>query len=97
MNLTTLEMQLMNNIARCEMNQNNGGVPECADDVHTYTWPDERSAAMGIGERGFGGVMSSLLQKGCIGCTLNEGDDNGIWFTDAGFEVWNADDRKDDA
>jgi len=88
--MTNLEIKLMNLFARCEMNSINGAVPQSADDVNTYTWADERAAELGITEKGVGGVMSSLMAKGFIGCTTDEGDDNGVWFTDAGFAAWNA-------
>ena len=94
-NLTEKEIRFMNLIARCEMNQINGAVPETANDVNTYTWADERAADMGISEKAVGGIMSSLMEKGFIGCTTDEGDDNGVWFTDAGFAAWDADDRAD--
>lgn len=88
--LTDKEFELLNLWAYCEMNQINGARPETADDVHTYTWADERAAEMGISEKAVGGIMSSLLEKGLIGCTTDEGDDNGVWFTEAGYEAWNA-------
>jgi len=88
--MTNLEIKFMNIIARCEMNQINGAVPESAHDVNTYTWADERAADMGISEKALGGVIASLIQKDFIACTTGEGDDNGTCFLDAGFEAWNA-------
>ena len=93
--MTNLQVEFMNLIARCEMNQVNGAVPESAQDVHTYTWADERAAMLGITKKELGAVMSSLIAKGYIGCTSWMGDDNGVWFTEAGFAAWNADVRAD--
>ena len=95
--MTSLEIKLMNSIARCEMNQINGAVPECADEVNTYTWAYKRAAEIGTTEKGVGGVMASLIEKGFIGCSTGEGDDNGVWFTEAGFAAWNADSRADNS
>ena len=97
--MTNLEINLMNLIARCEMNQINGGVPESADDVNTYIWADERGAEMGISEKAVGGVMSSLQAKGLIWVCIDRADpdDSGMGFTEAGFAAWSADDRADKA
>ncbi len=88
--MTKLEIKLMNLFARCEMNQTNGAVPICADDVVTYTWAEELAAELGISKWGIGGIMHSLLEKGLIGCSTGEGDDNTVSFTDAGFAAWDA-------
>jgi len=95
--MTDLEINLMNLIARCEMNQINGGVPESADDVNTYIWADERAAEMSITAKAVGGVMSSLQTKGLIWVCIDRADpdDSGMGFTDAGFASWNTDDRAD--
>jgi hypothetical protein len=87
--MTDLQMQFMNLIARCEMNQINGAVPHCADDVNTYLWADERASAMGISEKAVGGVITSLQTAGLIGIYIDK-DDSGVWFTEAGFAAWNA-------
>jgi hypothetical protein len=99
MTITDLEMKLMNNIARCEMNQINGAVPESAHDVNTYIWPDERSADLGISEQAFGGVMTSLQRKGLIWVCIDSHDldDSGMGFEAAGFDAWNADPRANKA
>lgn len=96
-NLTQNEIALLNSIARCEMNQINGAVPECAEDVNTYIWADERAPNMGISEKAFGGVMSSLQNKGLIWVCIEKSDpdESGMGFTEAGFEAWSADDRAD--
>ena len=96
-NLTQNEINLMNSIARCEMNQINGGVPESADDVNTYIWADERARELGISENAVGGVMTSLQQKGCIWVCIDrvDPDDSGMGFTEAGFTTWIADERAD--
>ena len=90
--MTELEIKFMNIIARCEMNQINGGVPETADDVNTYVWADERAAAMEISEKAVGGVMASLVKKELIGVYVEKSDpdDSGVWFTEAGFAAWNS-------
>jgi hypothetical protein len=87
--LTDLEGLYLDLIAHCEMNSGNGATPEAADDVNTYTWADQRARDLGITEKGVGGVMSSLTQKGLIWST-DEGDDSGVGFTEAGFEAWKA-------
>jgi hypothetical protein len=91
-NLTSHEINYLNIIARCEMNQLNGGVPTCADDVNTYVWADERAANMGISEKAIGGVMASLVKKELIGVHIEKSnlDDSGVWFTEAGFAAWNS-------
>ena len=91
-NLTQNEIGLLNSIARCEMNQINGAVPECANEVNTYIWADERAPELGISEKAFGGVMSSLQNKGLIWVCIDrqDPDDSGMGFTEAGFAAWNA-------
>ncbi len=87
--LTNLEFNYMNEIARCEMNSINGARPECANEVDTYIWADERAANLGISEKALGGVMSSLIQKGLISCSWEENPaDSGVSFTEAGYKVW---------
>lgn len=94
-NLTQNEITLLNSIARCEMNRINGGVPECADDVNTYIWAEERAGELGISEKAVGGVMSSLQNKGLIWVCVDrkDPDDSGIGFTETGFVAWNDDER----
>lgn len=95
--MTNLEIKLMNLMARCEMNQINGGVPECANDVNTYIWPEERAADMGISENAVGGVMTSLQAKGYIWVCIEktDPDDSGFGFTEAGFAAWAAHPKAD--
>lgn len=99
MSMTDLEMKLMNEFARCEMNEINGAVPESASDVFTHLWADERAAALGISEQAVGGLLTSLAKKGfCVVLKQNRYEpDGGFEFTEAGFEAWNADDRADKA
>lgn len=93
--LTQNEINYLNSIARCEMNQINGGVPECADDVDTYIWADERAGELKISEKAVGGVMSSLQNKNLIWVCVDrdEPTDSGVGFTEAGFAAWLADAR----
>lgn len=90
--MTNLETRYMSLIATCEMNANNGAEPKVADDVNTYTWPEERAADLGITERALGGVMTSLQNKGLIWVSIDpsDPDDNGVGFTEEGFDAWRA-------
>jgi len=95
--LTQNEIDLLNSIARCEMNQINGAVPESANDVNTYIWAAERAAELGISEKALGGAMSSLQNKGLIWVCIERSDpgDSGMGLTETGFAAWNADERAD--
>ena len=103
--LTDLEFRLMDNIAHCEMGPLNTGTPTCADEANTFLWLDDRAVALGISAQSAGGVLTSLKKKGFIGvlspnvkmsnnpqAQRNNGrdPDGGVWFTDAGFEVWKS-------
>ena len=94
-NLTQNEIGLLNSIARCEMNSNNGDVPDFAFDVNTYVWAGERGGELGLSEKAVGGVMSSLQSKGLIWVCIDsvDPDDSGMGFTEAGFAAWSADER----
>lgn len=85
--LTKLEKEFMDIIATCEMNQGNGADPDCADDVNTYLWIDERAADMGITEKACVGVVASLVKKG-YAWTTQEGNDSGVGMSEEGFKVW---------
>lgn len=90
MELTELESRYMDLIANCEMNS---GAPLDADAINTFIWADERAAALGISAHALGGVMSSLQKKGLIWLCLDEADpnDNGVGFTEDGFQAWKED------
>lgn len=90
MALTQLQYLFMDAVAHCEMNQGNGATPECADEVNTYLWADERAAKLKITRQAVGGVITSLTEAGMIGVrTADKKDKDGAaWFTEEGFEAW---------
>ncbi len=90
--LTLFETDVINGIAYHEMNPANGCTPECASDVHTYCWTEDFSDKLTVPQ--IKGVLSSLVKKNLIGIAFHDGEDNAVWFTEAGFIAWQAVDRQ---
>lgn len=93
--LTSLQIAVLNEYARCEMNGANGGTKWLAtsgnsEDTWTYLWADEHAANLGISEQSLGGVLTSLQTAGLITMTApSRGDKDGSFkMTEAGFEAW---------
>ena len=85
MNITTNEMQVIENIAINEMNSANWGIPEEAGD--TWTWVDCVADLGHHNLKSWGkkisGVISSLVKKG-----LASTNGESIGLTEKGFQVF---------
>jgi len=82
---TTLENQMMLNIANSEYNEVNGHNPQKSDETITWYYPEYLSKNMETNQ--VKGVVTSLVKKGLV-CVQEDEDDNQIWLTNLGFEVY---------
>ena len=91
MNVTKLEMGILNWMANHEMTCTNGWAngAECASDCATYLWVDEIAESLDITMNATKGVLSSLVQKGLV--ILHSSADPTeamIDMTDTAFKIW---------
>ena len=81
MNVTTLERQMLKDIATDECNPLNGAEPDQAEDASTWT----NSIVF---NESTGGVSISLVKKGLI--YLHPGREGVIGLTDEGFALYKS-------
>ena len=99
--VTEMEQALMTWVAINEMNTNNGAVPEHWSEAYAYLWADEMASAIGTSEKGVGGLMTSLKEKGLITFRTatkaeeREGEYGEISLTEKGFVVWSTNYKAD--
>tara|TARA_Y100000310_G_scaffold338627_1_gene428778 strand:+ start:2348 stop:2647 length:300 start_codon:yes stop_codon:yes gene_type:complete len=89
MNITPNESLVLNEIARHEMNPENGAVPISASEVSTYCWVDEFTGGV-LSVNAVKGVVSSLVKKKLIVVSDWDDDDTVVSFTEEGFSVWKS-------
>jgi hypothetical protein len=96
-NLTTLEIAVLDCIARNTYQPVNGDVPDTFEDTSSI-WSrlilDSSSTYVGtIRPRSLPGVVASLSKKGLV-TTYEDGKDSTVALTRAGFEAWEAEQAK---
>ena len=88
--ITPNEIDALNGIASAEMSPANGAKPECKADTGTWCWADSFSATLSI--NAVKGVLGSLTKKDMINIQDYGDGETVVYFTDLGFETWQAND-----
>jgi hypothetical protein len=89
--ITALEAKLINAIAYHVMSQSNGRTPESIDDhgqFGTWLWLDDFAETMDCTVDQAKGVLTSIKKKGWVGTSEEGTEDAAIYFTDAGFAIF---------
>jgi len=85
--LTQKETEMINSVATNEYAESNGSFPDNADETMGYYYT-ECLTTKSIDENQVRGVITSLNKKGLLEVQVNDGDDNFIWLTDKGYEIF---------
>ena len=76
---------MIKNIAESQWTEVNGNTPDNSDETTGWYYTEDLDTNMDTNQ--VRGVVTSLVKKGLVGVQEDE-DDNQIWLTDLGFEIY---------
>lgn len=90
MNVTPLELALLDSIAHNEMTPVNGARPEKAEDANCWVWIDEIANDLGVSINAAKGVLGSAVKKGLVWHCPEDDGEHGVGLSEEGFAVFEA-------